>query len=164
MTKARPALTFAQAITRIAGEIGWPRTAEIVGRAERTVRLWSEPDQGGTPTLEQALALDTAYVAAGGSGAPLLDSYALQMGVQVTADQACYRALAADLGRLAKEHGDATEATLAVLAPGVPETKIHRAIAEQEDVVSAGSAVIRRLKSFLSSGAGPVAGKDGGAR
>ena len=43
MTKERAPLTFAQAVTRVAGLLGWEEAARVVERSERTLRLWSEP-------------------------------------------------------------------------------------------------------------------------
>lgn len=44
MTKAREPNTFEDAILRIADRIGWDGAADIVGKGERVVRNWSDPD------------------------------------------------------------------------------------------------------------------------
>jgi hypothetical protein len=61
MTIERPAKTFDQATTIIAGLIGWPVMCKLTGRSDRAVRYWSQPNHKTTPTLRQAAALDAAY-------------------------------------------------------------------------------------------------------
>lgn len=153
MTKLRAPLSFSMAITRIAGLIGWEEAARIVTRAERTVRLWSESDIGGTPTLAQALALDMAYRAAGGQGAPILESYALQVEVALTDALACQLALADAIASVATESADAIASSIAVTRPGISPTLVHHAIAETEQASGALTRLVGRLKSFLPGNA-----------
>lgn len=82
MTKQRAPLTFEQALTRVAGRIGWAEAAGIAGQAERTVRNWSDPDTSAAITLEKALLLDLAYLLAGGDVAPFLCCYATRLDVE----------------------------------------------------------------------------------
>ena len=147
MTKVRPPLTFAQGVTRIAGLIGWAEAAAIVGRKERTVRLWSEPDQGGSCTLDQARDLDAAFKAASGEGAPLLDAYAFQLEVQIAMQSACRRELAAGIEEAAREAGEAIAFSIAILDPAATPAQHHRALAETDPYAKAGlfgSITVRR--------------------
>jgi hypothetical protein len=66
MTKAREPTTFEDAILRIVDRIGWAAAADVVGKGERVVRNWSDPDMDRQPTIDDALKLDIAYRAAGG--------------------------------------------------------------------------------------------------
>lgn len=149
MTKPRAALAFGQAITRIAGLIGWEEAARIVGRKERTVRHWSETDRKGSPTLEQAMQLDVAYIAAGGEGAPILDSYALQIEVMSANALACLQELADDIAEASREAGEAIAFSIAVAKAGAQPPAIHRAIAETEEATGQFTRLLARLKSFL---------------
>jgi hypothetical protein len=150
VTKPRPPLTFAQAVTRIAGLIGWTDAATIVGRKERTVRLWSEPDQGGTCTLDQARDLDAAYRAAGGDGAPLLDAYAFQLEVQIALQTGCRRALASDLEAFTRESGDAVASVIPCLDGSASAAQHYRALAEVDECSGKLAKLRRRLTSLLS--------------
>jgi len=64
MTKAREPSTFEDAILRIVDRIGWDGAADIVGKGERVIRNWSDPDMDRQPTIDEALALDEAYLKA----------------------------------------------------------------------------------------------------
>lgn len=149
MTKLRAPLSFSQAITRVAGLIGWDEAARVTRRAKRTVRHWSESDRHGTPTLDQAFALDRAYLAAGGEGAPILECYARQLDVAVAQSFASRAALADDIAATARESADAISCSIHVTQPGATPTAIHRAIAETEEASGAMTRLLGRLKSFL---------------
>jgi hypothetical protein len=78
MTKRRDPLTFHRALTVIAGRIGWDKCAMIVGRSERLVRMWSDPDADSEISIIDALRLDKAFLAAGGDHAPSTASTAFR--------------------------------------------------------------------------------------
>lgn len=149
MTKPRAPLTFARAITTVAGHLGWQETAKIAGRSDRTVRLWSESDQATTPTLAQAVALDRAFIQAGGGFAPILESYARQLDVQLAKSMACHAALAADIATATVETADAISSSIHAMQMDAAAARIHHAIAETEDASSALQRLLCRLKSFL---------------
>ena len=75
MTYAREPLSFEAALDAIVDRIGQDQVLRIVGRARRTVGHWSNPECEATPPIATALALDSAWRASGGAGAPLLDTY-----------------------------------------------------------------------------------------
>lgn len=159
MTKRRAPLTFSQAITRVAGRIGWQQAARITRRSMRTVRHWSESDKKGTPTLDQALALDRAHLEAGGEYPPILESYARQLDIALMPSMACRAALANDIAAAAREAADAVAFSIQVTQPGMSEAVVHRAIAETEESSNATTRLISRLKSFLpGNGAGAQPG------
>ena len=129
MTKLRPPVSFEQAITRIAGALGWPEVARIVNRGERAVRDWSDPDSQAAPTIDQAFALDLAFVAAGGGETPFHAVYALRLDLEASASNGIDR-LRADVAAAAKEVGEAISAL--VLACDSNATPADRARAMQE--------------------------------
>lgn len=149
MTKVRAPLSFSLAITAVVSVIGWDQAATLTRRAKRTVRHWSESDRKGTPTLDQAIALDRAHMEAGGDFPPILESYARQLDVTLAQSLACRAALADDITALSKETADAIGSSIPVMQPGVSHTAIHRAIAETEEVSGAATRLLGRLKSFL---------------
>lgn len=129
MTKRRDPSTVDDAILRIAARIGWDRAAEAVGKGERVVRYWTDPDLGREPTFSEAMALDLAYIRDGGGEPPLLALYQLRLerAVQDRPDQ---EALVNATSLAAKEVGEALAATIQASQPGAPETV--RAIADRE--------------------------------
>ncbi|RJF93006.1 hypothetical protein [Sphingomonas cavernae] len=157
MTKARPPVSFAQAIARIAGRIGYDVAAKVADRSERTVYQWADPDTDTTPTLAQAVALDTAYAEAGGEGSPILDTYA-QIFDRVFADASADRnALAQSAALASLEGGQFVAALIAAAMPGATPAQIARAEAEGEEAVNAFKNSMRQL-SRLAAGRGSQPG------
>lgn len=144
MTKAREPSTFADAVTRIAGRIGWTACAEVIGKGERVVRNWSDPDMDREPTLSEALALDAAYIAAGGGDGPLRAVYEarLERASTPAADSA---EIAAAVGTAAKEVCEAIAAGVAASQPGA--SRKSKVVAEKE--VDDGIAALQGLKLKL---------------
>ena len=161
MTHLRAPRTYDEAVTRIAGAIGWDQVATLTGRTERTVRFWSQPNCKTVPTIGQAQALDAAYVAAGGQGAPYLEAYEFQLGLQMQRQEACTRELLAEIALATKECGEAISASLGVVQSNASPLTAHRAAAEVEQAARAIDALMRRLSSFLVTHPSD-AGKDGG--
>lgn len=129
MTKARHPSTFADAVTRIAGRVGWTAMAEAVGKTERAVRNWSDPDMDRQPGLDDALQLDRIYLEAGGGEAPLLAVYQhlLDRAIQPPADTA---ELVRATATTAKEVGEAVAALVQAAQPGAGH--VDRAVADRE--------------------------------
>lgn len=158
MTKTRAPLTFSLAITTIAGKIGWEEAARITGRKVRTVRYWSESDRHGTPTLEQAIALDRAFIAADGGYAPIAECFARQMDVAMADAVACRVALSEEIAHASRETGEAIGYCIEALQPGASDAVIHRAIVETEEADNVFPRLIARLKALLpGNGAGAEA-------
>jgi hypothetical protein len=149
MTKLRAPLSFSLAITTIAGSIGWKSAARVTRRAVRTVRHWSESDRRGSPTLDQAIALDRAFIQAGGGYAPILQSYARQLDVAMIESVACRNALAEDIALASRETGDAIGHCIQALRPGASIAEIRRAIIETEEASGFFPRVIGRFKALL---------------
>lgn len=160
MTKVRAPLSFALAITSICGLIGWTEAARITRRAVRSVRHWSDGDRNITPSLAQAIALDRAYIAAGGGFAPILESYARQLNVTLAPALACHAALGDDIAAVSRETADAIGASIQIIQPGASPTAVHRAIAETEEAGVHMTRLLGRLKSFLP-GNGAALGRTG---
>lgn len=164
MTLARDALTFPKAVSTIAALIGYPQMAVIVGRSQRLVRKWSHPTASAHPTVAQGVALDAAYVEAGGGSAPISETY-LQLLDREISDRVANRlALNVAIATAAKESGEAIAAALAVTQPGAGPREVHRAETEVEEAQSAMAVVGRHLSSFHSPGAGPGVEALGGSQ
>ncbi len=160
MTQARIPLSFAQAMTRVAGQIGYEAAALVAGRSDRTIYEWARPSSTTAPTIWQAASLDAAFIAAGGDGAPFLEAYQHQLDRAVDTALACHRELARDVGDYARESGELIAAAVAITQGNSCPRTIHRALGEAEDAQSKIGVLIRRLSSFLP-GIGP-AGHTGG--
>lgn len=149
MTKRRDPLSFSLAIRTIAALIGWKAAAGLTGRAERTVQHWSESDRKGVPTLDQAIALDRAFLEQGGGYAPILESYARQLAVVMAGSTACPIALGEDIARVTRETGEALSLCIQAMQPGASPAIIYRAIQETEEADALLPPLIGRLTSFL---------------
>ena len=160
MTKVRAPLTFALAITTAVGLIGWEHTAKITRRSKRAVRYWSESDKTSLPTLDQAMALDRAFMEAGGGFAPILESYARQLDISLLDTLACRASLADDIAQVTEESAGAISSSIHVMLPGASPTEIYHAIKETEEANGAMNRLLTRLKSFLP-GNGAAYGKSG---
>lgn len=147
VTKRRPALSFHLALTKIAGVLGWDRAAAIVGQAERTVRNWSDPDTSSSITIDAALALDVAYRAAGGDGAPMFQCYSTRLEVDTQEALFSTDAIARAASALAKESGEAVSAAIDASRPGASPLQLARAELEIEEMVAAGTATLAQIRA-----------------
>jgi len=156
MTKRRPPVSFEDAVTKIAGVLLWPEVSRILDRGERAARNLGDPDAqpaaGDGITLNQARALDAAYRRAGGTYAPMLHAYALQLEAEVAAATADCTAIAMAGAEHAKEAGEAVQATVAASLPGASELILANAERQlEEDVASATHALglVRKRREQL---------------
>lgn len=137
MTKSRDPLTFEDAVTKIAAEIGWDGCAVAVGKTERLVRYWSDPDEDREPSITQALKLDAAYRAKTGSNlAPMLSAYAHKLGL----DGFCPETGAALIhlaAKVARETGEAAAAAMEASLPGASQSIRATAIREIDEGIEA---------------------------
>lgn len=163
MTKPRIPHSWAAAVTRIAGHIGWEGAAKAVDKTVALIRAWSDDATGKRPSLDQALALSVAYAAAGGEGEPFLDAFAFQIGATVADHDPCRRALTAEAAVCAKEFGDALAAALTLTNPTASPLDAIRAFAEAGQADDRLAALMRRIASFLPPSGTAVAGKSGGS-
>lgn len=144
MTKAREPSTFEDAILRIVDRIGWAAAADAVGKGERVIRNWSDPDMDRQPTIDEALKLDAEYLNAGGGAAPLMSVYAARLD-RAAAPAADSAEIAAAVGAAAKEVGEAIAAGVAAAQPGA--SRKAKVVAEKE--VDDGIAALQGLKIKL---------------
>ena len=161
MTHLRAPRTYAEAVTRIAGAIGWDRVASLTGRTERAARYWSQPNKKTVPSIAQAQALDAAYIAAGGQGSPYLEAFEFLLGVQIERQEACTRELLNEIATASKEFGEAMAAAIRVTQSNASPQDVFVAFAEVEQAARAIDALMRRVSGFLPSHT-IDAGKDGG--
>lgn len=132
MTKFRPPLSIDAALSRIAGHLekGFDEMARIAKREVRTVRNWGDPDTPESIPVECAIALDLAYLAAGGTGAPIFEAYAHQLENAFAAQFADQQQLLRHAQIVAKETGEANAAIIGATQPSATEE--DRRVAQTE--------------------------------
>lgn len=162
MTKLRVPHSWADAVTRICDRVGDPVAATAVGKCERLVRAWSDPDDAKLPSLDQALSLSAAYAISGGEDAPFLDAFAFQLDARTVECTPCRRALTADVALAVREFGEACASALRLADPDASPRDAHRAFADAQEADAAIDGLLRRLSSILAMGMGPAATISGG--
>lgn len=137
MTKLRQPLSPYRALTRIADLIGYDGCAAVLNKTEWTIRKYADPDTEREISLRDAIRLDLAFQRAGGNGAPLFESYATRLEIELGHE--------GDPGHLihasreaARESGEALDAALGI-ASGVGDRK------EAEREVSEAIAAFKKL-------------------
>jgi hypothetical protein len=147
VTKIRPALTFENALSTVAGHIGWARVAAITGKAETTVRNWSDPDTTASITLEAALQLDTEFHLAGGEGEPFLLCYATRLDADRLAATPELQALIDGAAKSAKESGEAVAAVLKAAKSAASLGDLAIAERELEEAITAHTNSLAALRA-----------------
>ena len=112
MTKLRPALSYEGALQQVAARLGWSRTASKLGFQERAARNLSDPDIDSCVRLDQAEALDRAFMEEGGLSAPFLDVYTTRLELAAVLAASDFASLPDAAALAAKEGGEAVAALL----------------------------------------------------
>jgi len=134
MTVHRAPFSFEQAITKIAGFLGWAEAASAIGISASRLRDFSNPNVEGDIKLEDALALDRAYERAGGpEGRPIHQCYTFRLDTEAAVpghDAEAFRRLTAEA---AEKSGEAIAALVACSRPNpsAAEVAIARRDTEQ---------------------------------
>lgn len=144
MTKFRQPLTVEDAIIRIAAKVtgGFEEMARVANRDQRTVRNWSDPDTPESVPVECAIALDLAYIGAGGTGGPIFAAYGHQLKDRSAIQFADQQQLLRHAQAVARETGDANTAILGAAQPDASAadrraalTEVGQAIDTLKDVI-----------------------------
>lgn len=147
MTKDRAPLSIDAALARIAGKLpeNYKDMARITGRMDRTVRNWGDPDTREQIPVDCAIALDLAYIAAGGTGAPIFEAYALKLELAEASRFGDRHQLLRHAQDVAKETGEANAAIIGAAHPGATKADRSRALAEANEARQALDKVIPLL-------------------
>lgn len=155
MTKRRDPISFADALTRIAVELGgWDALATVVGRARSTVYNWANPDTPESCPIDLAPTLDLAFQEAGGDGAPLLDAYASQIEAARLDRFATQFGLTRQTAAIIKEGGEAHAALVRCTLPDAGPHEFAIAAREVQEAVRELTAIL----PDLARGTGPAGG------
>ncbi|WP_394652355.1 hypothetical protein [uncultured Sphingomonas sp.] len=146
MTKVRAAGTIEDALFRVLGHIGVDRAAEeVLGISGDYLRRLSDPDSRYRLTVEDAIKLDLAYLAAGGGAAPIYQTYTLLLD-QANAERFSDREeLVRRTATAMKEGGDADAALVLATLPGATPADRERARREVHEAIEAKAAVLACL-------------------
>lgn len=147
MTKDRAPLSIDAALARIAGKLpeAYKDMARITGRIDRTVRNWGDPDTREQIPVDCAIALDLAYMAAGGTGAPIFEAYALKLELAEAAKFGDRYQLLHHAQDVARETGEANAAIIGAAHPGATKADRARALTEANEARQALDKVIPLL-------------------
>lgn len=116
--KPREPNSISEAVTTLISGLGATASAEIVGKSPQLVHTWMDPDHGGCPTVRQAIALDSAFVARGLGEPPILALYAARLGSVVHPHQRMHPSLR--LIHCFREMGDVTRVVMDATDPDSP--------------------------------------------
>jgi len=146
MTKRRAPISIPEAVTEIIAGIGDVAAAEAVAKSVRHLRRWSDPDGESKPTLEQALQLDRAFLAAGHEVAPIFDVYRARI------EQALRLARPAEAGdphlrlmRAMAEFGDVSRVMAGAMADG------KLSAAERADILREAQQAVAQLNAMIDA-------------
>ncbi|QIG80083.1 hypothetical protein [Stakelama tenebrarum] len=149
MTKLRPPLSFEAAIQRVVALLprGYETAGAALGRSARFVGQLGDPDRREQIKLRDALKLDQLYRRFGGRGAPLLESYQLQLGVADLESRIDEPNVPASAIELVREGSEAVSASIAFTVPGATERTRTDAIRETEELAQACQRALAQLRS-----------------
>lgn len=146
MTLPRDPVSFAAALATIEKRLGSDVVRRIASRAQRTIDDWRHPETRRTPPIETALALDCAWRAAGGAGAPMLDTFRRLFEASAPIVIGIDDSQLPDLTVIAiKEGADAHAALLMAMQPQASERLRREAVREIAEGIAALEATLPHL-------------------
>lgn len=153
MTTPAEHYSFAWAARRTIDLIGNDKASALVGKSEETLGAWKHSTNPRWPRIDQALALDMAYAAAGGDGLPFFESFQAQA-CRAERSEACEIMLMADFAALSQDQGELVAAGFDVMRPGAQQRNFKRCWVEVNEVMSRARTLASRLKSLCIRDAG----------
>ncbi len=130
----------------IVARLGAAAVRAIAGKADRTIRDWADPDTPRTPPIATCFALDCAWRAAGGAGAPFFDTYRRLLDREAVAIAGVDLSNLPDLtGIVIREGADAKIALMTAMLPGATDRDFREAVREVEESIAAYEATIPLL-------------------
>lgn len=149
MTKLRFPGTFEHGLSEIAGRIGWDTCGLICdGRSSSTIRSWADPDIANRMCIRDALRLDVEYQKEGGIGAPLLNSYAIRLAIELHDQTASREQVLQAASKASREAGEAIASLITASSDGATTHDYRVAMQEADDAVQALTGCIALLKSI----------------
>lgn len=134
MTKLRPPNSVADAVTRIMGVLLIDSVPRAVKRSDAHIRAWSDPDREACPSVEQAVVMDSLYVAGTGLEPPILTVYQAQLAAALAASPAQQGPASDPRDRMLQamtEFGDVSRVLEAALRDGALSPRDKQDVARQ---------------------------------
>lgn len=137
MTKHRPPLSVGDALGRIQGKLpgGIAEMTTIVSRSKSQVYAWANPDTEDDIPMGCAIALDIAYQAAGGLGAPIHEAYTAKLEIAGHNRFADQLALSRHVVDVLRECSDAEIALMLAAQPGSNDKDRLKAAREVQEAI-----------------------------
>lgn len=137
--KRRAPLSVHAAITRVVGQLpnDWTTASEVTGRQPHLLRKYSDPDRREELPVTDAIALDLAYMAAGGAGSPIFEAYAHKLELAELAKFADRIALHRQVVKVLREGGEAHTALVVACQPEATEADRANAMREAGEAFEA---------------------------
>ncbi len=151
MTKLRDPLSFEDDLGMMMKRLGAAAVREIAGRpSDRTIRDWADPDTTRTPPIATCFALDCAWRAAGGPGAPFFDTYQRLLETQAAAIVGVDLSDLPDMTAVVMREGaQAKIALMTAMLPGATRADFREAVREVEESIAAYEATIPLLAATM---------------
>lgn len=149
MTKLRPPLSTENALDLIIGALTIEGAAKAADRKVSYLRALSDPDKDQKLTVDDAIALDLAYLAAGHAGTPLFDSIGLRLRTAESLDLTGAAILNDHAIDVTKEGSEAIVALLTASTPTPDPVALRSALKELVESHRAHEAAIRTVRCML---------------
>lgn len=137
MTKLRDPGTIEDAANRVIGKVTMAKAVEATGRSADYLRALTDQDKRYNLTVVDAVALDIAHIAAGGEGAPIYETYGVQMRAAHAERFSDGYRFAKLVTKVVKEFGEAGAALVAACLPGSDEDDDREAAKESQEALEA---------------------------
>jgi hypothetical protein len=154
VVKPRHPVSWPGAVTRIMGALGLA-AAQAIGKSDSLIRKFADPDHDAVPNLDQAVALDAAFMAATGDEAPILRVYLLRLEAATAGVPHAAQAPHKRLIRVMAESGEIAADLHRALADG-KLTPAERATLQKDiaDAIEQLTAMSRDLDALGRNGGG----------
>ena len=151
MTKEREPGSMEDALLRVLGKLGMECACAATGRHDHYLRAVSDPDKPTQHlTVPDMLALDKAYIAAGGPGAPLWETAGRMLKARLGAEFSDAAAIGRVGQELAKEGGEAIAAMFGMAQPDADLKALKEGLRDLEELADRTSASIAAVRSAIA--------------
>lgn len=131
--------------------------AQATNRSVSTINAWRDPERREKVPLDDAIALDLAYQAAGGVGAPLFETYAAQLELAASTRFSDRHHLLEATKELVREAGEAHAALIHASQPGATAGDDARALREATEAFDRFKPILAMLSGRVPAPAGNAA-------
>ena len=153
MTKLRPALSTEEALDLVVATLRIEHAAAAIARQPHYIRALSDPAKPERLSIDDAITLDLAYVAAGHQGMPIYDSIGLRLRTAYAIDLHNAAVLNGHAVDVTREGAEAVIALLGASTSVLDKPALEKALKELVDSHRAVEAAIRTVRCMIAHGA-----------